>query len=389
MKIYYITRAYVGSSTDSYNNCSGLRNHYVDLLREKYNVTVITPNYSTSESLISDELIRFPYQISKKDMVLETLGIKEDYLDSWSEQVSDYLINNISDGDLIFSTIGGELAGIKIAYKVKLKRNVHSIINFRDPVNYTKVYGKYTGGKKTKIVHVKRDEMLKKYLSNVDYIITSSNSYKELMVSLLPEKKNHIINNYFGYSKKIEAFHRKLEDKLVLAYAGTMTNTQGAECFIVHYAGINGVDIKYIGTPTKRIKKLSRKYTNVEILPPMEHKEYLRYMQEKVDIGLVSLMGNQYGACVPSKIYELINLCKPILAILPDGDAKDIINKNGYGLACGVNELELSRCNLNALKEVTYFNSVVSNMERDKDKWHSDKLINEVYPIIDKLSEKK
>ena len=63
----------------------------------------------------------------------------------------------------------------------------------------------------------------------------------------------------------------------------------------------------------------------------MPHNEFLKFMIENIDIGFVSLANDYLGACVPSKIYEYINLGLPIIGALPNGDGLDIINKNNYG----------------------------------------------------------
>jgi hypothetical protein len=48
-------------------------------------------------------------------------------------------------------------------------------------------------------------------------------------------------------------------------------------------------------------------------------------------LGFVSLSDNYFGACIPSKIYEYINIGMPIIGFLPRGEARDIVNDNGYG----------------------------------------------------------
>ena len=58
------------------------------------------------------------------------------------------------------------------------------------------------------------------------------------------------------------------------------------------------------------------------------------FMCENIDIGFLSLVKDYYGACVPSKLYEYLNLEVPIIAALPEGDALDIINTKSYGKAC-------------------------------------------------------
>ena len=82
---------------------------------------------------------------------------------------------------------------------------------------------------------------------------------------------------------------------------------------------------------------------NIEKIPRLGHQEYLNYLIDEVDIGFLSLSRDYFSACVPAKLYEYINVCKPMLAALPESDGKDIINKNHYGIAVDYNMDSLCR----------------------------------------------
>ncbi len=55
----------------------------------------------------------------------------------------------------------------------------------------------------------------------------------------------------------------------------------------------------------------------------MSHRDYIIYMQTNVDVAFLSLSKEYFSACIPAKLYDYINIGLPILASLPDGEAKD------------------------------------------------------------------
>ena len=101
-------------------------------------------------------------------------------------------------------------------------------------------------------------------------------------------------------------------------------------------------------------------------------------MIENIDIGFVSLTNDYLGACVPSKIYEYINLALPILAALPNGDGQNIINQNSYGISCKYYDINGLKNALKKFKDKNFVNKCQNNILRDRDKWFMKNRILEV-----------
>lgn len=383
MKIYFVTRTYI--MDDKVVNCANIRNRYVELLKERYNVIVVTPNYLDDIVKTGNGFICIPYSARSIDRYAERAGIYEDYLDSWTRKCIDYLKDVVTNEDIVFATSGGELACIKIADALKRKKGCKTIINFHDPINYTIINGKKTGGKYRNL-HISRDKLAQKYIQTTDYIITSSDSYRKILENIYPNKKGQITNIYFGFINKANIQNRckKVHKAIKMIYAGYMGIAQRAELIMRIWGNCEDVAIEYIGDASDKVKKMARRYPNVTLLPSMQHENFLQYMEKEADIGLVSLVGEEWGACVPSKIYDLINLEIPILAILPEGDAKDLIN-NGYGYAAGINEVEKHQENLLKIKSPKRYMEIVDNMRGKKRQWHMDVLFKEVYEVIEKV----
>jgi hypothetical protein len=145
------------------------------------------------------------------------------------------------------------------------------------------------------------------------------------------------------------------------------------------------LEIYFIGNSEnyKPLKGIQHK--QVKFINYLPHVEFLEFMMENIDVGFVSLSNDYLGACVPSKIFEYINLEIPMIGALPDGDGKDIINDFGDGVACKYHDIaglvEATKKFLDPL----YFQYIKSNLSRDKDSWAMKSKITDVDHWLRKL----
>lgn len=85
----------------------------------------------------------------------------------------------------------------------------------------------------------------------------------------------------------------------------------------------------------------------------LPHAEAVRCL-EQGDAAFLCLADSPTGErndCVPQKVYEYLGTRKPILALLPDGDARDFLEKAGTGLLCQPRDLVSIKASLLALIE--------------------------------------
>ena len=122
----------------------------------------------------------------------------------------------------------------------------------------------------------------------------------------------------------------------------------------------------------------------IDFLP---HQEFLEFVSKNIDIGFVSLIRDYYGACVPSKIYEYINLGLPIIGALPDGDGKDIVNRNNYGFACHYDDIGGICDSITKLKNKKILQSCQDKILKDKSTWSMENKIKEIYPLLKDLAQ--
>jgi|GEM_PF-5024715 len=71
----------------------------------------------------------------------------------------------------------------------------------------------------------------------------------------------------------------------------------------------------------------------VEFRDGIGHKEALKIAKASHVLLLLKHMDNAYDGIVPGKLYEYIGLCRPVLGLVPDGEAKDIISGLKRGIA--------------------------------------------------------
>jgi len=386
-KLYYLTRSY-----NPYQKSGGslIRNGAVQYLEKLgWNVIVIMPNYSSDKINIENNVIQIPQKYNiKLHLYLERLGLKEDYLDDWIKVAFKYLKDKILKDDIIFSTSGGELGLIKLGSLLKKDIGCKFAVNFHDPLDYSLVHSIKQDSK----FHVGREKQEQKYLKNSDLIITSSKTNQESLQNKYPFFKDKIKNNYFGYIKKLEIKTKEKEDsKLSVAYVGNMGVLQKPEILYEIYKNLDkkeNIEIYFIGDISsnkilQKIKKLEDK--NIIFIDFLPHNQFLEFMSKNIDVGFVSLVNDYLGACVPSKIYEYINLELPMIGALPNGDGKDIINENHYGIACKYDDIDRLESALKKFQNNDYLKSIKLNIQKNKDKWFMKNRIVEVDEMLKKL----
>ena len=382
-KIYYLARSYA-----PYQKGGGplMRAGAVNnLMKLGWEIVVIVPNYTSSEIIQEDNIIQIPFgrkYHQKLTSLLERVGFYEDYLDKWIEAAFAFLENRIKKEDIVFATSGGELGMIKLGSLLKNQTGCKFVINFRDPLNY----GYMNGLRRDKKFHVGREKEHEKYMANADLILTSSQHYADVLTKRFGHLSDRIVNNYFGYIKKLDLnkYQKQNSGKIKIAYAGTMGKTQSPELLYQSWkeVGDDHIEIYFIGDISRHKPLQNIRDKGVYFIETMPHDKFMAFMCETVDVGFVSLASDYFGACFPSKIYEYINLGLPILGALPKGDSLNIINKHGYGAACIYNDKECLSKAMKKMKDREYLTNIQEKILKDRDNWSMENTILEVNHLL-------
>lgn len=375
-KIYYLTRTYPPIISGG----SLARATTVKILKkEGFDVVVIVPNYGREDIIIKNGVIYIPltYNI-KLSLFFERIGFYEDYLDRWVYRAFNYLKDNIEKNDIIFATSGGELGNIKLASILKDKIGCKYVVNFRDPIAYSLVNGLRIDNK----FHFSREKQEKKYLINADLIITCFKTHQESLQKKYPLLKNKILNNYFGYTKKVELKEKKPSFEIRIAYSGIFSSLQSPEILAKIAKNMDNVKIYFIGN-YKNYKPIKPFLNDFHFIPFLPHNEFLKFMMENIDAGFVSLVSDCFAGCFPAKLYEYINLCLPIVGALPS--TEHIVNKKGYGIVCRYDDFTSLNKAIERLKNKEELEKFRKNILKDRDFWSLEERIKEIIQWLKNL----
>ncbi len=382
-KLYFISQ-YFDIDSDKHFGGVLIRKKQIELLSKYFEVHIIMPNKKSNKLIENINVTYIPYFYQKQICdALERLNILADKEYYFSKNAIKFLENKVTNQDIIFCTTGGTLETLSVGYHLKNKINCKYVINFQDPINYTSVNGLYVNNE----VRFKRNNFEKKYLSNCDLIITSSDFFKESLIKKYSFLNNkNTINNYYGYFYNQYINENLAENAISLMYAGLFGKHQSVEIIAENLSKSNLNSITFFIGNYKNYKPILpyiSKFNFIELLP---HKEFMRFVAENINVGIVSLTSNYLAACVPSKIFEYINLGLPIIGILPNGDAKKIINDNQFGKVFGLNELKEFEHFLKNDLTIQWIENCRNNILKEKHKWHMDILFNEVIQKLQTLS---
>lgn len=119
---------------------TGAVNYLKDL---GWNVKVVMPNFETYTLEENENIIKIPISRNfntKVFLILERLGLLEDYLDSWCENTVDYLKSIVKKNDFVFCTTGGDLSSIKVGSLLKEQININFVANYRSNKLYNSIW---------------------------------------------------------------------------------------------------------------------------------------------------------------------------------------------------------------------------------------------------------
>ena len=211
---------------------------------------------------------------------------------------------------------------------------------------------------------------------NNDLIFAQSDSFKKVLkktidldkIKLLyswPENINYQVDER---SKKIEF----LPDKLNIIFAGTIGETQNFEDVVEVFKSLKDLNIRLIVLGDGRKKEWLRnqiKIHRIDNITLIKNKPLneVPYFMSHADVLFFSLKSGKVGSfTIPGKLSTYLNFNKPILCHA-QGESKNIVTKNNFGLASEPGDIKLLRENIlffNKLKKdktiKDYFNQSIN-----------------------------
>lgn len=244
-------------------------------------------------------------------------------------RLSFQILFRVKSGDKIFCVTNPAFIILLIPLLKKLKRNINSTILVYDvlPENF---HAAKILNNKSIVYNIIKFFFNKSYAS-FDNIITIGRDMEKVFKKKLPinyHQNIKIITNwaetdlvkpYPKFDNKIIK-SLKLENKIVLQFAGNIGRLQGLKKLVSIFAKCdsNRFHFLFIGDgvvlPELKTFVLNNKVKNITFLGSLPRSEQNNFLNA-CDIGLVTLNQNMFGLGVPSKSYNILSCEKPIFFI--------------------------------------------------------------------------
>jgi len=106
----------------------------------------------------------------------------------------------------------------------------------------------------------------------------------------------------------------------------------------------NIFQLKLIGSGPGGVeaRRIAQKYNisdNVQLLPEMPHSEVLKQMNDADVLVVIKFDNSAYDMQIPGKLFEYLGRGKPILGVMRDCEAADILRKSGLGVIAQDNDV--------------------------------------------------
>jgi glycosyltransferase involved in cell wall biosynthesis len=192
-------------------------------------------------------------------------------------------------------------------------------------------------------------------LKHADAIVVLSNAMKERICAKLPDKRKfvHIIPNWAD-SERIYPIPREknrfreelgLDGKKIIMYSGNLGRYQPLEVIIdAAYELRHRTDILFLiaGFGWKKAKLQEHaealNLKNIRFLP-FQPLEQLAESLSMADISLIGFFPENEGVVMPSKLYSLLAIAKPIISISSqDSEVVEILKEARAGIHSPVND---------------------------------------------------
>jgi len=198
-------------------------------------------------------------------------------------------------------------------------------------------------------------------IKNANKVILATESIEKDMrkkyASLNPSKFCTITNGYDEEDYK-NLFIKKKNDKFTLSYVGSFYAKQSPIYFLRAAKKLleekpwisNKTEILFIGSFGKENERIVKELGLegvVKIVGYVSHKQSIQYLKKSDALLLVIFSGKGDSGIYTGKIFEYLAAQKPILALVPDGIAANLILKSRAGVVVPPEDI-------NAIKNAIY-----------------------------------
>lgn len=353
MTIFYLTR----TSIDNNSGGAYARKSQVELLKKRFvDQDIVVCDFKSLKFL---SFINNTY-FTKFLLVLQRLGIVEDYLDFACIFLFWHLKERVHRNDIVIATSGGELAMVKLAAKLKKQTCCTILAMLHDPISFCEIAGHSVSRR----YHVPRDKLIPKYFNLHDAVFVSSNSYQSWLKSI-PSITVDIGLCSLGFHRISQISARKFpvsKKFLEFGFFGNMGKYQSPEIFakaLELCENRENMRLHYIGDSSHFVERTRIRMNNVLFTGYLRGDDFLDYIDANIDVGLVSLSSRYLANCVPLKFYDCIGMGLPVIASIYEGDVASALSTFSLGLSSDFGDvLQLAKNMDEMYKSYVHFSSV-------------------------------
>lgn len=272
-----------------------------------------------------------PFQWGIIGETLETLKLIPSLMINWASKVNRnlaYFIDKDKKG-IVLATYP-DIANFYVGLEIKKKYKLPLVLDFRDD---------YFG------------QDVRRFIENADIIFTTTETVKNKIHRNFNFNPGKIFVIYNGYTEAMVVSEKvRKNEKLDVVYAGTIAKAQKPEILNMAYRVLlkkrpelkDKIKINIYGQKGYYYKYFYKKTLcdGISFNGFVPHNVLMQKMLDDVDIGFFSLASPDYSYATPTKLFEYINLEIPILAALPEGETKSIIEKYGIGKVSDCSDIE-------------------------------------------------
>jgi glycosyltransferase involved in cell wall biosynthesis len=175
------------------------------------------------------------------------------------------------------------------------------------------------------------------------WVVVTTRWHEEQVRRRWPDARLLRIPN--GYdAEAIEAIPpvRPPSDRLRILHAGMLTQERSAETFLEALAAVAGedpevartVEVRFVGPREDRSERRAKELGlegMVRFEDPLPQAETLKAEAASHILLLIKHRDDRYRGLVPGKLYEYLALERPVLALVPPGEARDVVEEHRCG----------------------------------------------------------
>jgi len=239
--------------------------------------------------------------------------------------------------DVVYSTSPPDSSHCA-ARRVSRAFGIPWVADFRDP--WINLYLR----KPPTALHRMLHERLERSVSRADLVLTTTVAHERLLAKKYPSCRIERIPNGFDEEDFMgsEPGVSPPEDPFVLTHCGMLTLDRSAKPFLDGLAALrrrspetaDGIRVVFIGaresSSEQWVRALGLEGT-VVFEDNLPHRECIDRERRSHALLLIKHDDERYRGLVPGKLFEYIGSKRPILAVVPDGEAADIVRNLGRG----------------------------------------------------------